>query len=151
VRCTLRAPATLRGDVGQGRRGWHIPERRGGGEAEEGLGTTAFADGEGAPMVDDGGCGVLQHRCGRGKRELTPIWEWRSSEGAHRRGGRQRPWSAKSDARERPPVARGSAPGAKMVGREVALERGAVVGSVTREGTSGRSAVCLSELGRWRG
>jgi hypothetical protein len=51
-------------------------------------------------MGGDGGCGVLQHRCGRGKRELAPIWEWRSSKGAHRRGGRQRRSSAKSDARE---------------------------------------------------
>jgi hypothetical protein len=75
-------------------------------------------------MGGDGGCGVLQHRCERGKRELAPIWEWRSSEGAHRRGGRQRRRSAKSDTRERPPVAGGSCPGAGTVGREVVLERG---------------------------
>jgi hypothetical protein len=58
-------------------------------------------------MGGDGGGGILQHRCGRGKRELSPIWEWRSSEGAHRRGGRQQQRLAKSGARERPPVARG--------------------------------------------
>jgi hypothetical protein len=75
-------------------------------------------------MGGNGGCGVLQHRCGRGKRELAPIWEWRSSEGAHRRGGRQRRRSAKSDAREKPPVAGGSGSGVGTVGREVVLERG---------------------------
>jgi hypothetical protein len=69
---------------------------------EEGLGTATIVGGEGAPMGGDGGCGVLHHRCGRGKRELAPIWEWRSSEGAHWRGGRQRRRSAKSDVRERP-------------------------------------------------
>jgi hypothetical protein len=115
---------TLRGDAGQGGRGWRIPERQGDGEPEEGLRTAAFAGGEGAPMGGDGGCGVLQHRCGRGKRELAPIREWRSSEGAHQRGGRQWQRSAKYNARERPPVAGGSGPGAETVGREVALERG---------------------------
>jgi hypothetical protein len=84
------------GDAGQGGQGWRVPERRGGGEAEEGVETAAFADWEGAPMGGDGGCGVLQHRCGKGKRELASIWEWRSSEGTHRRGGRQRRCSAKS-------------------------------------------------------
>jgi hypothetical protein len=43
--------------------------------------------------------------------------------------------------RERPPVAGGSGTGAKTVGREVVLERGARAGSVTREWTSGGSAV----------
>jgi hypothetical protein len=76
-------------------------------------------------MGGDGGCGVLQHRCGRGKRDLAPIWEWRSSESAHWRGGRQQRCSAKSEARERPPVVGGSGTGAGMVGREVVLERGA--------------------------
>jgi hypothetical protein len=47
-------------------------------------------------------------------------------------------------------VARGSGPGAGTVGREVVLERGARAGSVTREWTSGGSAVFLSELGRRR-
>jgi hypothetical protein len=97
-------------------------------------------------MGGDGGCGVLQHQCGRGKRELAPIWEWRSSEGAHQRGGRQRRCSANSDTRERPPVAEGSGPGVGMVGREVALERGGGAGSVMREWTRGGSAVFLSEL-----
>jgi hypothetical protein len=46
----------------------------------------AFVDGEGAPVGGDGGCGVLQHRCERGKLRLAPIWKWCSSEGAHRRG-----------------------------------------------------------------
>jgi hypothetical protein len=115
---------TLRGDARQGGWGWRIPERRGGGEAEEGLRTAAFAGGEGAPLGGDSGCGVLQHQCGRGKRELAPVWEWRSSEGTHWRWGRQRRCSAKSDVRERPPVAGGSGPGAGTVGREVALERG---------------------------
>jgi hypothetical protein len=64
------------GDAGQGGQGWRVPERWGGGEAEEGLGTAAFAGGEGDPMGGDGGCGVLQHQCGRGKRELAPIWKW---------------------------------------------------------------------------
>jgi hypothetical protein len=74
-------------------------------------------------MGGDGGCGVLQHQCGREKRELALIWEWQSSEGAHQRGGRQRQRSAKSAVRERSPVAGGSGPGAGTVGREVALER----------------------------
>jgi hypothetical protein len=73
ARCTPRAPATLCGDTRQGGRGWRVPEQRGGGEAEEGLRTAAFTGGEGAPMGGNDGCGVLQHRCGRGKRELAPI------------------------------------------------------------------------------
>jgi hypothetical protein len=95
ARCTPRAPATLRGDAGQGGWGWRVPERRGGGEAEEGIGTVAFASREGAPM------------------------------------------------------ARGSCLGAGTVGMEVVRERGGGAGSVTREWTSGGSAVFLSELGRW--
>jgi hypothetical protein len=43
--------------------------------------------------------------------------------------------------RERPPVAGGSGTGAETMGREVVLERGAGAGSVTREWTSGGSAV----------
>jgi hypothetical protein len=43
-----------------------------------------------APVVVDLRGGVLQHRCERGKLGLAPIWEWRGSEGAHRRGERQR-------------------------------------------------------------
>jgi hypothetical protein len=80
----------------------------------------------------DGGCGVLQHRCERGKLGLAPIWEWCSSEGADRRGGRRWRRSVKSDAKERPPVAGGGGLGAGAVGREVALE-GAGGESVTRE------------------
>jgi hypothetical protein len=38
---------------------WRVPERWGDIEAEKGLGTAAFAGGEGAPMGGDGGCGVL--------------------------------------------------------------------------------------------
>jgi hypothetical protein len=72
----------------------------------------------------DDGCGVLQHRCERGKLGLAPIWEWCSSEGAHRRGGKRRRRSVKSDAKERPPMARGGGSGAGAVGREVALEEG---------------------------
>jgi hypothetical protein len=124
MRCTPSAPATLQGDAGQGGRGWRVHERRGGGEVEEGLSTAAFTGGEGAPMGSDVGCGVLQHRCGRGKRELGPVWEWRSLEGTHHGGGRQLRCSAKFGARERPPVARGSSPGVGTVGREVVLERG---------------------------
>jgi hypothetical protein len=67
--------------------------------------TVVFAGGEGAPVGGDGGCGVLQHWCERGKLGLAPIWEWCSSEGAHRRGGRRRRRSAKSDVKEGPPVA----------------------------------------------
>jgi hypothetical protein len=100
-------------------------------------------------MIGDGGCGVLQHRCGRGKRELAPIWEWRSSEGAHRRGGRQRRRSAKSDARVRPSVTGGSGPGAETVGREVAIKRGAGEELVTGERT--RGSVTFERLGRRRG
>jgi hypothetical protein len=107
-----------------------------GGEAEEQLGTAAFAGGEGAPVGGDGGCGVLQQQCERLKLGLAPIWEWCSSEGAHRRGGRRRQCSAKSDAKERPSVADGDGPGAGAVGREVALE-GAGGESVTREWTRG--------------
>jgi hypothetical protein len=47
----------------------------GGGEAEEGPGTAAFAGEEGAPMGGDGRCGVLRHRCRRGKMKLASIWE----------------------------------------------------------------------------
>jgi hypothetical protein len=112
----------LRGDAGQDRQGWRVPERRGGGVAEELLRAVAFADGEGAPVGGDGGCGVLQHQCERGKLGLAPIWEWCSSEGAHRRGGRRRQRSAKSNAKERPPVAEGGGSGARVVVREVALE-----------------------------
>jgi hypothetical protein len=152
ARCTLRAPATLQDDAEQGGRGWHVPERRGDGEAEERLRTSVFTGGEGASMGGDGGCGVLQHQSGRGKRDLAPIWKWRSSKGAHRRGGRQRRRSVKSNARERPPVAGGSGPGAGMVGREVVLERGGRSG-VGDEGVDewwvGR--VFWSELGRRRG
>jgi hypothetical protein len=75
-----------------------------------------FNGGGVAPVVVDMRGGVLQHRCGRGKRDLAPIWEWRSSEGAHRRGGRQRRRSAKSDVRERPPVTGGGGTGAETVG-----------------------------------
>jgi hypothetical protein len=75
ARCTPIAPVSLRGDAGQGGRGWRVPKRRGGGEAEEGPGTAAFAGGEGAPMGGDGGCGVQRHRCGRGKMKLASIWE----------------------------------------------------------------------------
>jgi hypothetical protein len=32
---------TLRGNAGHGGQRWRVPERRGGGEAEEGLGTAA--------------------------------------------------------------------------------------------------------------
>jgi hypothetical protein len=49
----------LRGDAGQGGRGWRVPERRGGGEAEEQLGTASFAGGEEAPVGGDNGCGFL--------------------------------------------------------------------------------------------
>jgi hypothetical protein len=51
--------------------------------------------------------------------------------------------SAKSDVRERPPVAGGGGTGAEMVGREAALEKGAGVGSAMREWTSGGSTVFL--------
>jgi hypothetical protein len=104
-----------------------------------------FNGGEVAPVVVDVRGGVLQHRCGRGKRDVAPIWERRSSEGAHRRGGRQWWRSAKSDMRERPPVAGGDGTGAEMVGREVALERGAGAGSVTREWT--KDLVTFERLG----
>jgi hypothetical protein len=82
--------------------------------------------------------GVLQHRCERGKLGLAPIWEWCSSEGAHRRAGGRWWRSVKSDAKERPPVAGGGGTGAERVEREVALESGAGAGSVSREWTSGR-------------
>jgi hypothetical protein len=60
---------------------------------------------------------------------LAPIWEWRSSEGAHRRGGKQRRRSAKSDVREGPSVAGGGGTGTENGGvgdsaREGGLERG---------------------------
>jgi hypothetical protein len=42
---------------------------------EESSGTAAFADGEGALVGGDSGCGVLQHRCERGELGLAPIWE----------------------------------------------------------------------------
>jgi hypothetical protein len=103
-----------------------------GGEAEEQLGTAAFAGREGVPVGGDGECGVMQHRCERGKLGLAPNWEWCSSEGAHRRGGRRRQRLAKSGVKERPTVARGRGPGMGAVGREVALE-GAGGESVTRE------------------
>jgi hypothetical protein len=40
-----------------------------------------FNSGGVAPVVVDVCGGVLQHRCGRGKRDLAPIWERRSSKG----------------------------------------------------------------------
>jgi hypothetical protein len=97
-------------------------------------------------MGGDGRCGVLQHRCGRGKRELAPIWEWRSSEGAHRRGERQRQRSAKSDVRERPSMAGGSGSGAEAVGRGATLgvdEAGSVTREVGRVFERARSAARL--------
>jgi hypothetical protein len=48
-------------------------------------------------------------------------------------------------------VAGGSRLGAGTVGREVVLERGGRSRSVTREWTSGGSAVLLSKLSRRRG
>jgi hypothetical protein len=110
-------------------------------------GVAVFNGGGVAPVVVDVRGGVLQHRCGRGKMGLAPIWEWRSSEGAHRRGGRRRRRSAKSDVRERPPVAGGGGTGAKTVGREAALERGAGAGSVLREWTSGRGRALSGSVG----
>jgi hypothetical protein len=111
---------------------------------EESSETAAFAGGEGAPMGGDGGCGVLQHRCERGKLGLAPIWEWCGSEGAHRRGGRRRWRSVKSDAKERPPVAGGSGLGAGAMWRGVALERGTREEWVTGARMSGGSAVLWS-------
>jgi hypothetical protein len=35
-----------------------------------------FNGGGVAPVVVDVRVGVLQHQCGRGKRDLAPIWEW---------------------------------------------------------------------------
>jgi hypothetical protein len=49
---------------------------------------------------------------------------------------------------ERPSVARGGSTGVEVVGREVALERGAGAGSVTREWT--KDSVTLERLGRQR-
>jgi hypothetical protein len=95
----------------------------------------------------DGGCRVLHHRCERWKLRLARIWEWCSSEGAHRRGRRRRRRSVKSDVRVRPPVAGGGATGAEMVGREAALERGAGAGSVSREWTSGRGRALSGSVG----
>jgi hypothetical protein len=94
-------------------------------------GAVVFNGSEVAPVVVDVRRGVLQHRCGRGKMGLAPIWEWQSSEGAHRRGGRQRRRLMKSDARERPLMGGGGGTGVEMVGREAVLERGAGAGSVT--------------------
>jgi hypothetical protein len=102
-------------------------------------GVTVFNGGGVAPLVVNVRGGVLRHRCGRGKMGLAPIWEWRSLEGAHQRGGRRRRRSLKSDVREGPPVARGGSMGVEMVGREVALERGgrSGVGDGARTSVSG--------------
>jgi hypothetical protein len=39
-------------------------------------GAAVFNGGGVAPVVIDVRGGVLQHRCGRGKMGLSPIWEW---------------------------------------------------------------------------
>jgi hypothetical protein len=128
---------------GAGQEEWRrgSPRWSGDGGRWEAAGAAVFNGGGVALVVVNVRGGILQHRCGRGKRDLAPIWEWRSSAGAHRRGGRQRHCSAKFDMRKRPPVARGSGTSAEMVGREAALERGAGEELVMGEQTSGGSAI----------
>jgi hypothetical protein len=124
ARCCQRSRGGHSEGAGQGGVGRGAPERWVDGEVAQ------IASGGGvqrrrvAPVVIDVRGGILQHRCGKGERDLSPIWEWWSLEGAHQRGGRQMRRSAKSDVRERPPVAGGGGIGVEMMGREAALERG---------------------------
>jgi hypothetical protein len=110
----------------------------------------AFVGGEGAPVGDDGGCGVLQHRRGKGVRKLQEIAgidsSGRSSPGS---GGRRR-CSAGIRTKERLPVAGGAGTGAETVGREATLERGGGVGSVSR-GVDERARSCFERIGRRHG
>jgi hypothetical protein len=80
----------------------------------------AFVGGEGAPVGGDGGCGVLQHRRGKGVRKLQGLV---ARGGAHRGvvdGGSARPESMRKIGL---PVAGGGGPGAGSGGEAQALER----------------------------
>jgi hypothetical protein len=106
--------------------------------------TAAFVGREGAPLGGDGGCGVLQHRRGKGVRKLQEIDSTgRSSPGS----GRRRRCSAGIRVKERLLVARGGGMGVEIVGREAVLERGAVAGSVSRGWTSGRGRALSGSIG----
>jgi hypothetical protein len=85
----------------------------------------AFIGGEGAPVGGDGGCGVLQHRRGKGMRKLQEIAGIDSSGRSSPGSGGWRRCSAGIHAKERLPVAGGGGTGAEMVGREATLKRGA--------------------------
>jgi hypothetical protein len=78
----------------------------------------AFISGEGAPVGGDGGCGVLQHRRGKGMRKLQEIAGVGSS-------GRSSPGSARLESTRESglPMAGGSGPGAGSGGEARALER----------------------------
>jgi hypothetical protein len=83
----------------------------------------AFVDGEGAPVGGDGGCGVLQHRRGKGVRKMQEIAGIGSSGGAHRGAadnGGARPESVRESGL---PMAGGGGPGAGSGGEARALER----------------------------
>jgi hypothetical protein len=80
----------------------------------------AFVGGEGAPVGGDGGCGVLQHRRGKGVRKLQGLV---ARGGAHRGvadGGSARLESTRKIGQ---PVAGGGGPGAGSGGEAQALER----------------------------
>jgi hypothetical protein len=83
----------------------------------------AFVDGEGAPVGGDGGCGVLQHRRGKGVRKMQEIAEIDSSGGVHQGvadGGGARPEFTRESGL---PVGGGSGLGAGSGGVARALER----------------------------
>jgi hypothetical protein len=112
----------------------------------------------------DGGCGVLQHRRGKGVRKLQEIAGLVARGGAHRGvadGGGARPESTRESGL---PVAGGSGPGAGSGGEARALERsrrgvetgervGAVVGAAERErkerGGSGRGSAMRRGTASW--
>jgi hypothetical protein len=88
-------------------------------------------------MGGDGGCGVLQHRRGKGMRKLQEIVRIDSSGRSSSGSGGRRRWSAGIHVKERLPVAGGGGTGIETVGREAALKRGARAGSVSRGGRAG--------------
>jgi hypothetical protein len=74
--CCRRSRGGHREGARQGGDGRGAPERWVDGEAAQTASGGGVQQRGVAPVVIDVRVGVLQHQCGRGKRDLAPIWEW---------------------------------------------------------------------------
>jgi hypothetical protein len=100
ARSTPRAPARLRGDAGQVRRGGAYPSGGTAGRRRKSFGAAVFVGGEGALVVADGGDEVLQLGRGEGVRGLEKIAGIGSSGRSSPGSGGQRRCSAGIHVRE---------------------------------------------------